>query len=102
MPLPPPPPDWRRFMWRSHGTFRACDGVCDGDRPFDASSWSGRAGRGIALKPGIASRLDRALRWSPAHLAFHWGSARTVAVLAYHGIRDADRFEEHVAYFRRH
>jgi peptidoglycan/xylan/chitin deacetylase (PgdA/CDA1 family) len=54
------------------------------------------------LKPGIESRLDSALRWSPAHLAFHWGSARTVAVLAYHGIRDPDRFKEHVAFFRRH
>jgi peptidoglycan/xylan/chitin deacetylase (PgdA/CDA1 family) len=53
------------------------------------------------LKAALEGRVDSALRWSPAQLAFHWRSSRTLAVLAYHGIRDAQRFEEHVAFFGR-
>jgi peptidoglycan/xylan/chitin deacetylase (PgdA/CDA1 family) len=54
------------------------------------------------VKAGIRTGVDRALRWSPAQVAFRWRAERTLAVLAYHGIEDADRFEQHVALFRRH
>jgi len=54
------------------------------------------------LKARTKSGVDRALRWSPAQVAFRWRADRTLAVLAYHGIEDADRFKQHLAFFRRH
>jgi peptidoglycan/xylan/chitin deacetylase (PgdA/CDA1 family) len=59
-------------------------------------------GRGVAVKAEIKNRVDSALRWSPAQVAFHWRSARTLSVLAYHAIGDPDRFEQHVAFLSRH
>ena len=36
--------------------------------------------------------VDAVLRWTPAQPMFHWRAARSLAVLAYHDIRDQDRF----------
>jgi peptidoglycan/xylan/chitin deacetylase (PgdA/CDA1 family) len=45
--------------------------------------------------------LDAAIRWSPAQLAFHWRASRRLAVLAYHGVDDPERFEDHLEHIRR-
>jgi peptidoglycan/xylan/chitin deacetylase (PgdA/CDA1 family) len=45
--------------------------------------------------------LDRGLRWSPAQVAFRMRSDRRLAVLAYHRVEDADRFEQHLGFFQR-
>lgn len=50
----------------------------------------------------IRSLVDLGLRWSPFQPAFRLQADRTLAVLAYHGIEDAERFEEHLTFFRRH
>lgn len=53
------------------------------------------------MKVGPKNALDAAIRWSPAQLAFRWRSARRLAVLAYHGVDDPARFEEHLDHIRR-
>lgn len=53
------------------------------------------------MKTGPKNVLDAAIRWSPAQLAFQWRAARRLAVLAYHGVDDAERFEEHLDHIRR-
>lgn len=44
---------------------------------------------------------DAGLSRSPAQPVFHWRAARRLAVLAYHGIEDPDRFEQHMEHVRR-
>jgi peptidoglycan/xylan/chitin deacetylase (PgdA/CDA1 family) len=44
--------------------------------------------------------LDAALRMSPAQPVFHWRAARRLAVLAYHGVDDPDRFAQHLDHLR--
>jgi len=53
------------------------------------------------VNEGTKVVLDAALRWSPAQLAFRWKNADRLAVLAYHGIDDPERFEMHLDYLRR-
>jgi peptidoglycan/xylan/chitin deacetylase (PgdA/CDA1 family) len=53
------------------------------------------------VRTGPKDALDAAIRWSPAQLAFRWRSARRLAVLAYHGIDDPQRFAEHLDLVRR-
>jgi len=50
----------------------------------------------------IKTALDRGFRWSPAQVAFRLRADRMLAVLAYHGIEDADRFEQQLVFFRRY
>jgi len=45
--------------------------------------------------------IDHLLLRSPLHSWFRWRSARDLAVLAYHDVRDGDRFEEQVRYLTR-
>jgi peptidoglycan/xylan/chitin deacetylase (PgdA/CDA1 family) len=45
--------------------------------------------------------LDAALRRSPVQPVFHWRASRRLAVLAYHGVDDAERFKEHLDHIRR-
>jgi peptidoglycan/xylan/chitin deacetylase (PgdA/CDA1 family) len=45
--------------------------------------------------------VDAVLRWTPAQPVFHWRAARSLAVLAYHDIRDRDRFAVHLDHLRR-
>jgi peptidoglycan/xylan/chitin deacetylase (PgdA/CDA1 family) len=45
--------------------------------------------------------LDTALRRSPAQPVFHWRASRRLAVLAYHGVEDRDRFAAHLRHIRR-
>jgi peptidoglycan/xylan/chitin deacetylase (PgdA/CDA1 family) len=52
-----------------------------------------RQSRGEELAVPERAPLDAALRWSPAQLAFKRQAARRLTVLAYHGVRDADRFQ---------
>lgn len=40
--------------------------------------------------------IDAALRRSPAQPVFHWRASRRLAVLAYHGVDDAERFAQHL------
>jgi peptidoglycan/xylan/chitin deacetylase (PgdA/CDA1 family) len=47
------------------------------------------------------STLDALLRWSPAQTVFGWRAGGHLAVLAYHSIEDADRFESHLDLLRR-
>jgi peptidoglycan/xylan/chitin deacetylase (PgdA/CDA1 family) len=47
------------------------------------------------------SWLDVALRLSPAQPFFHWTASRKLAVLAYHGVDQPERFEEHLDVLRR-
>ncbi|MGH2737774.1 MAG: polysaccharide deacetylase family protein, partial [Actinomycetota bacterium] len=59
-----------------------------GTRP---SRWgAGRAG----------AMLDVGLRHSPLQAIFQWRAERKLSVLAYHGIEQGERFEEHLAYLR--
>jgi peptidoglycan/xylan/chitin deacetylase (PgdA/CDA1 family) len=44
--------------------------------------------------------IDSALRRSPAQPVFRWRAARQLAVLAYHGIDDPQRFVEHLDHIR--
>ena len=44
--------------------------------------------------------FDGALRRSPVQPVFHWRASRRLAVLAYHGIDDPERFEEHLNHLR--
>jgi peptidoglycan/xylan/chitin deacetylase (PgdA/CDA1 family) len=46
--------------------------------------------------------LDSGLRWSPVQAAFRRRADRSLAVLAYHGIDDPDRFEQHLSFMQRH
>jgi len=41
---------------------------------------------------GTRTTVDAVLRWTPAQPMFHWRAARNLAVLAYHDIRDQNRF----------
>jgi len=41
---------------------------------------------------GTRTMVDTVLRWTPAQPMFHWRAARSLAILAYHDIRDGDRF----------
>ena len=51
----------------------------------------------------IRNGIDRALRLSPLQSAFDRRSARNrLAVLAYHGIDDPDRFAAHLDYIEAH
>lgn len=55
-------------------------------------------------RPGDAGTrqvLDTVLRRSPAQPAFRWRASRRLAVLAYHGIDDAEGFERHLDHLRR-
>jgi len=45
--------------------------------------------------------LDALLRRSPAQPLFHWRAARSLAVIAYHEIRDGERFSQQLDYIRR-
>lgn len=45
--------------------------------------------------------IDAALRRSPAQPIFGWRASRRLAVLAYHGVDDAERFAEHLDVIRR-
>lgn len=47
------------------------------------------------------SLADAGLSRSPAQPVFHWRASRRLAVLAYHGIDDPERFEQHLDYLRR-
>jgi peptidoglycan/xylan/chitin deacetylase (PgdA/CDA1 family) len=53
-------------------------------------------------RTSTADRLDRTLGRSPIQAYFRWRASRSVAVLAYHTISDAHRFEAHLEYLRRH
>jgi peptidoglycan/xylan/chitin deacetylase (PgdA/CDA1 family) len=53
------------------------------------------------MKARPRSRLDTALRWSPAQLLFRVRAARHLTVLAYHGIDDPDRFQQQLRYLVR-
>jgi peptidoglycan/xylan/chitin deacetylase (PgdA/CDA1 family) len=51
-----------------------------------------RAPSGAVTTQSLRSIIDAALRISPAQPVFHWRASRALAVLAYHEIRDPDRF----------
>jgi peptidoglycan/xylan/chitin deacetylase (PgdA/CDA1 family) len=53
------------------------------------------------MKARPRSRLDTALRWSPAQLLFRVRAAGHLTVLAYHGIDDPDRFRQQLRYLVR-
>lgn len=53
------------------------------------------------MNPRTQSWLDAALRRSPIQRVFYLSASRRLAVLAYHGIDDPDRFEEHLNEIRR-
>jgi peptidoglycan/xylan/chitin deacetylase (PgdA/CDA1 family)/O-antigen ligase len=55
------------------------------------SRWGG--GRAEAI-------VDAGLSRSPFQAIFHWRAERKLSVLAYHGIDQQQRFEEHLAYLR--
>lgn len=61
------------------------------DGPIGALRMNGR----------VLTWADRTLRRSPGQALFRWRASRRLAVLAYHTIEDADRFEEHVSYIHR-
>lgn len=56
----------------------------------------GDIGQGRLVNARTEGWLDVALRLSPAQPIFHWTASRKLAVLAYHGIEDPDRFEAHL------
>jgi peptidoglycan/xylan/chitin deacetylase (PgdA/CDA1 family) len=45
--------------------------------------------------------IDAALSRSPAQPVFHWRASRRLAVLAYHGVDDGERFAQHLDHIRR-
>ena len=45
--------------------------------------------------------VDTALRLSPVQAAFRWSASRRLAVLAYHGVDDPERFAQHLDHVRR-
>jgi peptidoglycan/xylan/chitin deacetylase (PgdA/CDA1 family) len=47
------------------------------------------------------TKVDAVLRWTPAQPVFHWRAARSLAVLAYHEVRDPDRFAVQLDHLRR-
>jgi peptidoglycan/xylan/chitin deacetylase (PgdA/CDA1 family) len=53
------------------------------------------------MKPGTEGVLDSVIRRSPAQPVFRWRAARRLAVLAYHGVDDATRFEQHLELLHR-
>jgi peptidoglycan/xylan/chitin deacetylase (PgdA/CDA1 family) len=53
------------------------------------------------MKARPRSRLDTALRWSPAQLLYRVRAAGHLTVLAYHGIDDPDRFQRQLRYLVR-
>lgn len=59
---------------------------------------SGRAGE---MNARTTSLLDAALRRSPVQPVFDRAAARRLAVLAYHGIEDPERFGQHLDRIRR-
>jgi peptidoglycan/xylan/chitin deacetylase (PgdA/CDA1 family)/O-antigen ligase len=61
-------------------------------RPDVARSWWG-GGRAEAM-------VDAGLSRSPLQAVFQWRAERKLSVLAYHGIEQRERFEEHLAYLR--
>lgn len=54
-----------------------------------------------SLKSKLETWFDAALSRSPAQPVFHWRASRQLTVLAYHGIDDPDRFEQHLDYLLR-
>ena len=50
---------------------------------------------------GTRSMVDAVLRRTPMQPVFHWRAARSLAVLAYHDIRDEDRFSAQLDHLRR-
>jgi peptidoglycan/xylan/chitin deacetylase (PgdA/CDA1 family) len=46
--------------------------------------------------------IDAVLRRTPAQPVFHWRAARSLAVLAYHDVRDLERFAAQLDYIRQH
>lgn len=54
----------------------------------------------VARSAAVVPALDRLLRRTPAQAYFRRTSARRVAVLAYHGVDDPDRFAAQMAYLR--
>ena len=69
-----------------------------------ASSRAGEAGgrrSNVARGRGRAeSMVDAGLSRSPLQPIFQWRAERKLSVLAYHGIEQRGRFEEHLAYLR--
>jgi peptidoglycan/xylan/chitin deacetylase (PgdA/CDA1 family) len=55
----------------------------------------------IAVHPRAEIWLDAALRRSPAQPVFDWRASRRLAVLAYHGVDDPERFALHLDHLRR-
>ncbi len=53
------------------------------------------------MNPRAEVWLDAVLSRSPAQPVFDWRAARRLAVLAYHGIDDAERFGRHLDHLRR-
>ena len=47
------------------------------------------------------TRVDAVLRWTPAQPVFHWRAGRSLAVLAYHDVRDPERFAAQLDHLRR-
>jgi peptidoglycan/xylan/chitin deacetylase (PgdA/CDA1 family) len=45
--------------------------------------------------------LDAALSWSPVQPIFNWRASRRLAVLAYHGVDDGERFASHLEHIKR-
>jgi len=48
----------------------------------------------------VRAMIDAGLRGSPLQPIFQWRAERKLSVLAYHGIDQRERFEEHLAYVR--
>jgi peptidoglycan/xylan/chitin deacetylase (PgdA/CDA1 family) len=56
---------------------------------------------GTPVTGGARTMVDAVLRRTPAQPVFHRRAARSLAVLAYHDIRDQDRFAAQLDYLRR-
>jgi peptidoglycan/xylan/chitin deacetylase (PgdA/CDA1 family) len=52
------------------------------------------------MQPRSKTFVDAALRRTPLQPYFQWRSARSLAVLAYHDVRDQERFGAHLDYLR--
>jgi peptidoglycan/xylan/chitin deacetylase (PgdA/CDA1 family) len=57
--------------------------------------------KAAAMNNTMRERVDASLRRSPVQPLFQWRASSRLIVLAYHGIGDPERFEEHLTYLRR-
>lgn len=53
------------------------------------------------MRGAVRNLLDAGLSRSPVQPLFRWRASRRLAVLAYHGIEDPERFESHLEFLRR-